>query len=38
MSKTTILADDFVGLTMDLAEWLMISNLGDKKYKSFFVS
>lgn len=37
MSKTTIPADDFVGLTMDLAEWLMISNLGDKKYKSFLV-
>ena len=37
MSKTTIPADDFVGLTMDLAEWLMISNLGDKKYKSLFV-
>ena len=38
MSKTTIPADDFVGLTMDLAEWFMIETLGREKYKSFFVT
>ena len=38
MSKTTIPADDFVGLTMDLADWLMIETLGREKYKSFFVN
>jgi len=36
--KTKIPTDDFVALTDDIADWLMLVDLGDKQYKSLLVT
>jgi len=35
--KTKIPTDAFVALTSDIADWLMLVDLGDKQYKSLVV-
>ena len=35
--KPKISTSLFVELTSDFAEWLMVTNLGDKKYRSLLV-